>query len=121
MANRVQFPAEYTWCIAHEPSDRSTAVTIPNCAARWPLRCPGETVSPRPTTPDYLREARLVAGVDHPGIVPVHDLGRTDEGRCYVVSKYVAGDNLATNLARASRWRGGWELRLSAIIMQRAG
>jgi formylglycine-generating enzyme required for sulfatase activity/serine/threonine protein kinase len=47
----------------------------------------------------YLAEARTLAGLDHPGIVPVHDFGRTDDGLCYVVSKFVGEDcDLAARL-----------------------
>src|SRR5262249_10555922 len=46
----------------------------------------------------YLAEARILAGLDHPGIVPVYDLGRTEDGLCYVVSKFVAGSDLARRL-----------------------
>ncbi len=42
----------------------------------------------------YLAEARTVAGLDHPHIVPVHDVGRTDDGSVYVVSKFIAGCTL---------------------------
>ncbi len=35
----------------------------------------------------YLQEARLIASLDHAGIVPVYDVGRTEDGYCYVVSK----------------------------------
>ena len=42
----------------------------------------------------YLAEARLVAGLDHPSIVPVYDVGRTGDGFCYVVSKWVRGSDL---------------------------
>ncbi len=42
----------------------------------------------------YLTEARTVAGLDHPHIVPVYDMGRTDDGSVYVVSRYVAGTTL---------------------------
>ena len=42
----------------------------------------------------FLREARVVAGLDHAGIVPVYDVGRLDTGECYVVSKYVPGGDL---------------------------
>jgi hypothetical protein len=44
---------------------------------------------------EYLREARALARLDHPRIVPVHDLGRTAGGLCYVVSKYIEGSDLA--------------------------
>lgn len=48
----------------------------------------------------YLVEARLVAGLDHAGIVPVYDVGRTDDGLVYVVSKLIPGTNLAQKLAK---------------------
>jgi Protein kinase domain len=47
----------------------------------------------------YLAEARIVAGLDHPAIVPVYDVGRGADGLCYVVSKYIPGSNLAERLA----------------------
>jgi serine/threonine protein kinase/formylglycine-generating enzyme required for sulfatase activity len=46
----------------------------------------------------YLAEARALAGLDHPGIVPVYDVGRTADGLCHVVSKLVEGSNLAERL-----------------------
>jgi formylglycine-generating enzyme required for sulfatase activity len=46
----------------------------------------------------YLAEARILASLDHPGIVPVHDFGRTGDGLWYVVSKFVAGPDLAARL-----------------------
>ncbi|MDA1166238.1 MAG: SUMF1/EgtB/PvdO family nonheme iron enzyme, partial [Planctomycetota bacterium] len=42
----------------------------------------------------YLAEARTVASLDHPHIVPVHDVGRTDDGSIYVVSKFIEGCTL---------------------------
>jgi serine/threonine protein kinase/formylglycine-generating enzyme required for sulfatase activity len=48
----------------------------------------------------YLTEARTVAGLDHPGIVPVYDVGSTAEFPCYVVSKYIDGDTLAAKLGQ---------------------
>ena len=33
--------------------------------------------------------------LDHPNIVPVYDVGRTDDGLCYVVSKFIEGSDLA--------------------------
>ena len=48
----------------------------------------------------YLAEARTVANLDHPGIVPVHDVGSTEGCPCYVVSKYIAGTDLAAKLRK---------------------
>ncbi len=49
----------------------------------------------------YLTEARTVANLDHPNIVPVHDIGSTDQFPCYVVSKYIDGTTLAARLKQA--------------------
>jgi serine/threonine protein kinase len=49
----------------------------------------------------YLAEARTVANLDHPGIVPVHDVGSTEDCPCYVVSKYIQGTNLATKIKQS--------------------
>jgi hypothetical protein len=48
----------------------------------------------------YLAEARVLAGLDHPGIVPVHDFGRTEDGLCYLVSKFVDGTDLKARLQK---------------------
>jgi serine/threonine protein kinase len=48
----------------------------------------------------YLAEAKALASLDHPGIVPVYDCGRTDDGLCYVVSKFVEGCDLARWMAQ---------------------
>jgi serine/threonine protein kinase len=42
----------------------------------------------------YLAEARILASLDHPHIVPVHDVGRTEDGLCFVVSKFIEGTDL---------------------------
>src|SRR5262245_7251045 len=49
-------------------------------------------------TEAYLTEARRLANLDQPGIVPVHDFGRTADSLCYVVSKFVAGQDLRARL-----------------------
>jgi serine/threonine-protein kinase len=47
------------------------------------------------------REARILAQLEHPGIVPVHDVGRLPDGRVYYVMKLVRGVRL-DHYARAS-------------------
>jgi len=49
----------------------------------------------------YLAEARTVANLDHPHIVPVQDVGSTEEFPCYIVFKYVNGSDLATRIKRS--------------------
>ena len=46
----------------------------------------------------FLAEARVVASIDAAGIVPVFDVGTEQDDLCYVVSKYIAGGNLATRM-----------------------
>ena len=46
----------------------------------------------------YLDEARIVANLDHPGIVPVYNVGSTEDCPCYIVSKYVEGTDLSKYL-----------------------
>ena len=41
-----------------------------------------------------LREARVNARLEHPGIVPVHDAGRLPDGRVYYIMKLVKGRRL---------------------------
>jgi serine/threonine protein kinase/formylglycine-generating enzyme required for sulfatase activity len=71
--------------------DRPVAIKVPN----------PERVSGPEDVEAYLAEARALAKLEHPNIVPVYDVGRTDDGLCYVVSKYVAGSDLAERLSQA--------------------
>lgn len=43
----------------------------------------------------FLQEARTTAGLEHPRIVPVYDVGRTEGGTCYVVMQWIDGQSLA--------------------------
>ena len=49
----------------------------------------------------YLTEARTVANLDHPHIVPVFDVGSTEQFPFFVVSKYIDGADLATRLKQS--------------------
>ncbi|HKI37906.1 MAG TPA: protein kinase [Gemmataceae bacterium] len=46
----------------------------------------------------YLTEARTVAGLDHPHIVPVFDVGNTETCPFFIVSKYIEGSTLAQRI-----------------------
>jgi len=47
----------------------------------------------------FLREARIQARLDHPAIVPVHELGTDEAGRPYFTMKRVSGRTLAQRIA----------------------
>ena len=72
----------------HEQLNRPVAIKVPHA----------RLISKPEDAEAYLAEARTVANLDHPGIVPVHDVGSTEDCPCYVVSKYIQGTDLATKL-----------------------
>ena len=49
----------------------------------------------------YLREARTVARLDHPNIVPVYDVGGGADVPCFIVAKFIEGRTLAQALQEA--------------------
>jgi serine/threonine protein kinase/formylglycine-generating enzyme required for sulfatase activity len=48
----------------------------------------------------FFEEARIVAKLDHPNIVPVFDVGQTQQGDVYIVSKLIEGSNLKERIER---------------------
>jgi tetratricopeptide (TPR) repeat protein len=47
----------------------------------------------------FLREARVTGALEHPGIVPVHDAGRRDDGRPYYVMRLLRESSLKDAIA----------------------
>ena len=75
--------------LAHdEQLDRLVAIKVPHA----------KLITQPEDAEAYLAEAHMVANLDHPGIVPVHDVGSTEECPCYVVSKYVEGTDLSKRI-----------------------
>jgi eukaryotic-like serine/threonine-protein kinase len=48
----------------------------------------------------FEREARVLGGLGHPGIVGVHDFSETADGRPFFVMDYLKGEDLAQRLAQ---------------------
>jgi eukaryotic-like serine/threonine-protein kinase len=71
--------------------DRAVAIKVPN----------PERVGGPEDVEEYLAEARALPKLDHPHIVPVYDVGRTGDGLCYVVLKFVEGSDLAERIMQA--------------------
>jgi serine/threonine protein kinase len=79
-------------CLAHdEQLQRLVAIKVPH----------PRLVSQTTDAEAYLAEARTVAKLDHPAIVPVFDVGSTEQIPWFVVSKYIDGTDLATRLQQA--------------------
>ncbi|MBI2389640.1 MAG: serine/threonine protein kinase [Deltaproteobacteria bacterium] len=48
----------------------------------------------------FAEEVRTVGSLEHPGIVPVHDVGIDEQGQHYLVMKYVEGETLEDVIAK---------------------
>jgi len=55
---------------------------------------PGGTPPVAPAAGRFLREARITARLDHPNIVPIHEIGRRSDGTLYYTMKRVRGSSL---------------------------
>jgi serine/threonine protein kinase len=58
------------------------------------LKVLGEPAAGADAAARMLREARIIAVLEHPGIVPVHDVGTLPDGRIYYAMKRVGGRRL---------------------------
>lgn len=65
-----------------------------------------KVILPGTAAPDarerFVHESRVVAALDHPGIVPIYDAGEL-EGIPYIAMRYVGGEDLAVLLGRRGR------------------
>ncbi len=48
----------------------------------------------------FIEEIRTVGGLEHPNIVPIHDVGVDEAGEYYFVMKFVDGETLESIIAR---------------------
>jgi tRNA A-37 threonylcarbamoyl transferase component Bud32/tetratricopeptide (TPR) repeat protein len=63
----------------------------------------------------FVRECRVTAQVDHPGLVTVHDAGNDDED-LYLVMQYVEGADLADHLAEHDPYPWPWAVSIAAQL-----
>src|SRR5262245_35497935 len=63
----------------------------------------------------YLTEARTVASLHHPNIVPVYDVGSSEEYPVFIVSRYIEGTTLALRI-KANRPGVAEAVELVAIV-----
>ncbi|QXE36494.1 protein kinase [Streptomyces sp. GMY02] len=63
----------------------------------------------------FVRECRVTARVDHPGLVTVHDAG-SDDDDLYLVMQYVEGADLADHLAEHDPYPWPWAVSVAAQL-----
>ncbi|EMF50774.1 pkaE protein [Streptomyces bottropensis ATCC 25435] len=63
----------------------------------------------------FVRECRVTAQVDHPGLVTVHDAGSEDE-ELFLVMQYVDGADLADHLAEHDPYPWQWTVSVAAQL-----
>ncbi|MFJ9040486.1 protein kinase [Streptomyces sp. NPDC102406] len=67
----------------------------------------------------FLRECRVTAQVDHPGLVTVHDAGSEGEDASsflYLVMQYIDGSDLADHLAEHDPYPWPWAVSVAAQL-----
>jgi len=67
----------------------------------------------------FLEEAQVTAQLDHPGIVPVHELGLDAEGRVYFTMKLVKGESFGRVLEKTRDGLEGWtRTRVLGVLLK---
>ncbi len=67
----------------------------------------------------FLEEAQITAQLDHPGVVPVHELGVNDEGRVYFTMRRIQGRDLREVLHCVQFGLDGWnETRILSVLLR---
>ena len=67
----------------------------------------------------FVEEAQITGQLDHPGIVPVHEIGLDTEEQVFFTMKLVNGDDLKTILKKQRQGEGGWtKARVLGVILK---
>lgn len=69
----------------------------------------------------FLDEAQVTAQLEHPGIVPVHELGRDEEGRAYFTMALVEGETLTRVIERLHAKDPDWSLARALDVVAKVG
>ncbi len=61
----------------------------------------------------FAEEVRTIGHLEHPGIVPVHDVGVDEQGQHYLVMKYVQGETLEEIIAELKSGDAAYRARFT--------
>jgi len=62
----------------------------------------------------FVREAQITGRLDHPGVVPIHELATDEENRLYFTMKFVEGETLKS--VYQEHWNGSIQWTQSRIV-----
>ncbi len=90
-------------------ADASAASTIPARGS-----------DPNPTSfGRFVAEAQLTAQLDHPGIVPVHEIGLDEHDNVFFAMKLVEGEDLRTIFDKVRVGVDDWNLPRAVLVLQK--
>jgi WD40 repeat protein/serine/threonine protein kinase len=67
----------------------------------------------------FVDEARIASQLDHPGIVPVHELGADETGRAFFTMKLVKGEDLSLVFDHVRTGHDGWNRTRALAVLLR--
>jgi len=104
--------------VVHQVWDRDIGRTL----AMKVLTDPATQGSPEASSRSlgrFLEEAQVTGQLEHPGIVPVHELGLDEEGRVYFTMRLVRGETLTSVFEKARTEREGWtRMRVIDVLVK---
>ena len=65
----------------------------------------------------FLEEAQITGQLDHPGVVPVHELGLDSHGRVYFTMKLVKGEDFKSIIEKVHHGEDGWTLTRAVAVL----
>ena len=68
----------------------------------------------------FLEEAQITGQLEHPGIVPVHELGLDDDGQLYFTMSLVKGRDLSRVFDMVAAGRGSWTVTRALGLLLKA-
>ena len=69
----------------------------------------------------FVEEAQVTSQLDHPAIVPVHELGVADNGQSFFTMKLVKGEPFSRLISRVGRDDESWSLARGLQVIVRVG
>ena len=106
--------------VVHEVFDKSLRrrLAMKVLLGSGPGRGPGSASNTRALS-RFLEEAQITGQLEHPGVVPVHELGLDEHGDVYFTMSLVRGRSLSDIAKLARDAREGWTLTRAVDVVLR--